>query len=150
MIFRRAFLILVVIFVLAGLFHILFPWVAAFVRHERLSRYVKVRTDYPGCVPGKQVPESLKCQCEFIFEDVELPGELTFQDSSLWKSYDPGSRTYYVTGTGTIRSAANHIVLSSDSVSINGTQLPRDRYASLHVLIKSNGEFENSRVDISW
>ena len=133
-----------------GLFYVLSPWVAAFVRYERLSRYIKIRTDYPGCVPGKQAFDSFKCECEFIFEHVKAPGELTFDGSGLKESYDPKSRTYVVSGTGTIRTASNRIVIYSDRISINGTELPPDRYSSFHVLIGSDGKLTNSRIDISW
>jgi len=144
------FLALVLVFILVGLFYVLSPWVAAFVRHERLSRYIKVRTDYPGCIPGKQAPESFKCQCEFIFERVKVPGELMFEGSGLRESYDPASRTYTISGTGMIRSASNRVVVSSDRISINGTELPPDRSSSWYVLIQSDGKLTNSRIDISW
>ena len=150
MAFRRTFLVLVLVFILVGLFYILSPWVAAFVRHERLNRYIKIRTDYPGCVPGKQAPESLKCQCEFIFEHVEVPAALTFEGTGLSESYDPTSRTYNVSGIGTIRSASNRVVLYSERIVINGTELPPDQSSSWYVLIQSDGKLTNSRVDISW
>ena len=144
------FVIFVLVFLIAGFFYVLSPWVAAFVRHERLSRYVKIRTVYPGCNPGKQAPESFRCECEFIFEGVKTPGELSFYGSSLNEKYDPKSRTYGVFGTGTIQAASNRIVILSDRISINGTELPPDRYSSFHVLIGSDGKLTNSRIDTSW
>ena len=148
--FRRLFITFALISVVVGLSYVLSPWVAALVRYERLSRYIKIRTDYPGCVPGKQAFDSFKCECEFIFEHVKAPSELTFDGSGLKESYDPKSRTYVVSGTGTIRTASNRIVIYSDRISINGTELPPDRYSSFHVLIGSDGKLTNSRIDISW
>jgi len=77
----------------SGFFYLLPPWVAAFVRYERLSRYIKIRTDYPGCIPGAQAPDSFKCECEFILEGIKAPSKLTFDDSGLKETYDPKSRT---------------------------------------------------------
>ena len=144
------FVTFVLLFLAAGLFYVLSPWVAAFVRYERLSRYIKIRADYPGCIPGKQAPESFECECEFIFEGVKAPGELTFYGSSLHEDYDPKNRTYGVSGTGTIQAASNRIDILSDRISINGTELPPDRYSRFHVLIGSDGKLTNSRIDISW
>jgi hypothetical protein len=146
---RRIFVAFVLIFVVAGLFYILSPWAAAFFRYQRLSRYVKIRADYPGCVPGAQAPELLKCQCEFIFEGVGGPGEVKFDGSNIRESYNPETRTYSVSGTGIIRAASSHIDISTDRISINGTELPPDR-ASFHVLIGSDGGLTNSRVDIAY
>jgi len=140
----------VLVFLAAIFFYVLSPWFAAFVRHERLNQYIKIRTIYPGCTPGKQAPESSKCECEFVFEGVKTPGELTFDGSGLDQAYDPKRRTYSVSGTGTIRTASNRIVILSDRISINGTELPPDRYSSFHVLIGSDGKLTSSRIDISW
>jgi hypothetical protein len=140
----------VLVFLAAGFFYVLSPWVAAFVRHERLSRYIKIRTAYPRCVPGKQAFDSFKCECEFIFEGVKTPGELAFYGPSLHEDYDPKNRTYRVSGTGTIQAAPNQLVILSDRISINGIELPPDRYSSFHVLIGSDGKLTNSRIDISW
>jgi hypothetical protein len=74
---------------IAGFFYLLSPWVAAVALHYRMSRYVKIRIDYPGCVPGTQARDSLKCQCEFVFENIKRPGELIFESSSFRQSYDP-------------------------------------------------------------
>jgi hypothetical protein len=150
MTFRRTFVTLVLVFLAAGFFYVLSPWVAAFVRHERLTRYIKIRTDYPGCVPGKQAFDSFRCECEFIFEGVKTPGELTFDGSSLHEDYDPKDRTYAVSGTGTIQAASNRVVILSDHISINASELLPDRYSSFHVLIGSDGKLTNSRIDISW
>ncbi len=144
------FVAFVLVFLTAGFFYVLSPWVAAFVRHERLSRYVKIRTVYPGCIPSKQASESFKCECEFIFEGIKTPGELAFYGSSLHEDYDPKNRTYGVSGTGTIQAASNRMVILSDRISINGTELPPDRYSSFHILIGSDGKLTNSRIDISW
>ena len=147
---QRVFLILVLIFFIAGLFYVLSPWVAAFVRHERLSGYIKIRTDYPGCVPGKQSFDSFKCECEFIFEGIKAPGEVTFDGPALKESYNPKSRTYVVSGPGTIRTRTNRVFILSDRILINETELPPDRHSSFHVLIGSDGKLTNSRIDISW
>jgi hypothetical protein len=138
-------------FLITGLFHVLSPWVAAFVRHERLSRYIKIRTDYPGCIPGKQAPELFKCQCEFILEGVRAPSELTFGGPSLHESYDPKNRTYRVSGPGTIRAGLNRIDISTDRIAINGTELPTwSGYSSFYVVVGSDGKLTNTRIDISW
>ena len=148
---RSKFIVPVVLFATAGFFYLVSPWVAAFVRHERLSRYIKIRTEYPGCVPGKKSFDSFKCECEFIFEGVNVPGDVTFDGSGLKESYDARNHTYLVSGTGTILAASNRISISSDRISINGTELPpHDGASSFHVLIGSDGKLTNSRIDISW
>jgi hypothetical protein len=136
-------------FLLVGFFYLMSPWVAAFILQQRSSRYVKIRTDYPGCTPGMQVPDSFKCQCEFVFEHLKGPSELTFENSGFRQSYDPGSRTFSVSGTGTIRGGSNRIVITADRISINGTELPPDR-SPYHALIHSDGALTNSRMDIAW
>jgi hypothetical protein len=150
MIHRRTFLACFVAFVVIGLSYLLSPWVAAFVRNERLKRYVRVVMNYPGCVPGKEAPELFKCQCEFIFEGVRAPTEVRFEGSGLRESFDPEKHTYNVSGAGVIHAGANRILVSSDSISINDTKLPSDGPSSFHVLIHSDGELENSRIDIAY
>ena len=147
---RRIFFAVTLLILGSGFIYLLSPWVAAFVRYERLSRYIKIRTNYPGCIPGAQAPDSFKCECEFILEGIKVPSELAFDGSGLKETYDPKSRTYVVSGTGTIRTASNRIAVSSNRISINGTELPPDRYSSLHVLISSDGKLTSSRMDISW
>jgi hypothetical protein len=137
-------------FLTLGFFYILSPWIAAIIRNQRLSRYVKIRVDYPGCVPGKAAPELFKCRCEFIFGGIRIPGEVMFEGRYIRESYDPESRTYSVSGTATIRAASNRVVISSDRISINATELPPDRYSSFHVLIHADGKLENSRIDIAY
>jgi len=58
-----------------------------------LSRYIKIRTGYPGRIPGAQAPDSFMCECEFILEGIKAPSKLTFDDSGLKETYDPKSRT---------------------------------------------------------
>jgi hypothetical protein len=146
---RRIFFAFTLLIVIVGFFYLLSPWVTAIVLHYRMSRYVKIRIDYPGCVPGTQAPDSLKCQCEFVFENIKRPGELTFESSSFRQSYDPASRTYSVSGTGTIRDGSNRVVISAGRISINGTELPPDR-TPYHALIHSDGSLTNSYMDIAW
>jgi hypothetical protein len=146
----RWFLRFVVVLVVIGLICIWFPWAAAFIRHERLERYIEVQMSYPGCVPGKEAPDSFKCECEFILEGVTAPGVVKFEGSSLRESFDAKRRTYTVSGAGIIRAGANRIMVSSDSISINNTKLPSDRPSSFHVLIYSDGRLENSRIDIAY
>lgn len=146
---RRIFLAATILILGVGFFYLLSPWVAAFVQYERLSRYVKVRIDYPGCVVGTQAPNSFKCQCEFVFEHIKEPGELIFENSAFRKTYDPRSRTYNISGTGTIRGGPNLVVISAVRISINGTELPPD-HSPYHALIHSDGELTNSYVDIAW
>jgi hypothetical protein len=146
----RRFLGFVVILVAIGLIYIWFPWAAAFIRHERLERYIKVQMSYPGCVPGKEAPDSFKCECEFILEGVTAPGGVKFEGSGLRESFDAKTRTYTVSGAGIIQAGANRIMVSSDSTSINNTRLPSDRPSSFHVLIHSDGKLENSRIGIAY
>jgi hypothetical protein len=133
-----------------GLIYIWFPWAAAFVRHERLKRYIKVQMDYPGCVPGKEAPDSFKCECEFILEGVTAPTQVKFEGFGLRESFDAKRRTYAVSGAGAIHAARNRIVVSSNAISINDTELASDRYSSFHVLIHADGRLENSRIDIAY
>jgi hypothetical protein len=146
----RRFLGFVVVLVVIGLVYILFPWAAAFVRHERSKRYIKVQMSYPRCTPGKEAPDSFKCECEFILEGVTARGEVRFEGSGLRESFDPEKHTYNVSGAGVIHAGANRILVSSDSISINDTKLPSDGPSSFHVLIHSDGELENSRIDIAY
>jgi hypothetical protein len=146
----RRFLGFVVALVVIGLIYIWFPWVAAFIRHESLKRYIKVEMDYPGCVPGKEAPDSFKCECEFILEGVTAPAQVKFKGSGLRESFDAKRRTYAVSGAGMIHAGANRILVSSDSISINDTKLPSDRPSSFHVLIHADGQLENARIDIAY
>jgi hypothetical protein len=146
----RRFLGFVVLLVVIGVIYIWFPWAAAFIRHERLKRYIKVQMSYPGCVPSKETPDSFKCECEFILEGVTAPGEVKFEGSGLRESFDAKGRTYAVSGAGAIHAARNRIVVSSNAISINETELPSDRYSSFHVLIHADGRLENSRIDIAY
>jgi hypothetical protein len=134
---------------IVGFFYVLSPWVTAVVLHYRMSGYVKIRIDYPGCAPGTQAPDSLKCQCEFVFENIKRPGELIFESSSFSRSYDPRTRTYSISGAGTVRGGSNRVVISADRISINGTELPPDR-SPYHALIHSDGMLTNSYMDIAW
>ena len=146
---RRIFLAFSLLMLVAGFFYLVSPWVAAVVLHYRLSRYVKVRIDYPGCVPGAQAPDSFKCQCEFAFENIKRPGQLIFENSNFRQSYDPASRTYVISGIGTIRGGSNRVVISADRILINGTELPPDR-SPYHALVHSDGSLTNSYMDIAW
>jgi hypothetical protein len=146
----RRFLGFVVVLVVIGLVYIWFPWAAAFIRHEHLKRYIKVQMDYPGCVPGKEAPDSFKCECEFILEGVTAPAEVKFEGSGFRESFDSKRRTYAVSGTGVIHAVRNRIMVSSNAISINDTELPSDRYSSFHVLIHADGRLENSRIDIAY
>ena len=146
---RRIFLALTLLILAVGFFYLLSPWVAAFIQYERLSRYVKVRIDYPGCVAGTQAPDSFKCHCEFVFEHIKEPGELIFENSDFRQIYNPSSRTYNISGTGTIRGGNNLVVISADRISISGTALPPDR-SPYHALIHSDGTLTNSRMDIAY
>ena len=150
MIHPRTFTACVVALVAIGLGYLLSPWVVALVRNERLKRYVRVEMNYPGCVPGKEASESFKCQCEFIFEGVQAPSEIRFEGSGLRESFDVQKRAYNVSSPGVIHAGANRILVSSDSISINDTELPPDRPSSFHVLIHADGKLENSRIDIAY
>jgi hypothetical protein len=146
---RRIFFAFTLLMPIAAFFYLLSPWVAAVALHYRMSRYVKIRIDYPGCVPVTQARDSLKCQCEFVFENIKRPGELIFESSSFRQSYDPDTRTYSISGTGTVRGGSNRVVVSADRISINGTALPRD-CSPYHALIHSDGALTNSYMDIAW
>lgn len=145
--FRRAFPVLVAALLAVAILYFVLPWVAAFVRYERLKRYIKVEMNYPGCIPGEQSFEAMRCRCEFIFEGIRKPADLRFEGTDLHRSLDVVNRTYTVSGTGVISAGKSQIVISSHSVSINGTELPSDRYSSFHVFIRSDGRLENSRIE---
>ena len=141
----------------AGLFALFFiaisvyflsPIVGAIVWSARLRSYVKVKLEHPSCTPDKRAAAPYECDCEFAFEGVRSTELLSF-DTSLHKTLDSGTRTYSVSGTGSIQSGKNRVMLTADHVAINDTDLPIGK-ATCHILIQRDGHLVNSRIDIAW
>ena len=150
MTFRRKMLLLVAL--VLGLFvvYVSVPLLAAVYWAHKIDSSIKVRTQYPGCVPGKEEWARFHCQCEFVFEDEKEPSKVSFEGTDLHYSYDPEKRTYRVSGTGTIQHGPNRIEIKSDRIIVNGAEIPPDRPSSFHVLIRHDGSLTSSRTEVVW
>jgi hypothetical protein len=126
------------------------PALGSLYMAQRLKKFVRIEAIYPGCPESEGDRSSSRCRCEFIFDGVTDPAAVSFSGEGLRHSYDSQDHAFQVSGTGTIATGISTIEIKENRIVINSTEIPADRPATFHVLIKRDGRLTGSRWDLSW
>ena len=148
--YRKLFFCAAICTALAACLVVMAPVMRSVLKEQRLKRFVKIETTYPGCQEIKNTNNTKHCECEFIFEDMTDASKISFSGVNLTHSYDDERRVFWIMGTGTVSSGKNVIQLLEDRIVINSITIPLDRPSAFHVLIKPDGALTNSRWDLHW
>src|ERR1700741_945285 len=128
---KKTLLVIVGVFLLAGLFYLGAPFIGCWYNQHRFNHYVHVQVDLPSCEEESSGRPSRACRYIFSFEDAEEPGAIQFAGADLHRSYNQDKRTYMVSGVGSVSHRNNVIQLASTNVLFRNQSLPRGTQPSL-------------------